>query len=359
MSQPDQLDNIFRAVAPDDRRDPPRFGQPTETVADLAVLSLREFFGTQQPVGRLSEAPTIEKYTIDDTTDPFDAFETQVRIVQEFPDRLERLPHISVVTQSGRNRRMSIGRTVIAAVQDAPFVQSTKTVDDDYILPSPAGVLRYRTQPFRKGEWVESQIQFPNGTCLTASQIVDLVNKQTLYAQAQLVAGRIRLRTGGIAGGRRTPNAIEILNTSTPELLIALGLVVGSVSSGRQAANRYHQATEVTLGIDVLAPDPNTRREIVDLVYGWATFWLERSLFELHGRSWTDPTIPNEWDQVVLHQEVGLGGQQGVPRPGDGKDKIHTQRITVPTTCLQYLDRTVDSLNSEDVTENDTLVFRT
>jgi len=359
MTQPDLFDAKFRGIAPDDTRDPARFGQPTETVADLAVLSLREFFGVDQPAGRLRENPTIEKYTVDDTTDPFDAFETQVRIVQEFPDRLERLPHISVVTQGGRNRRMSIGRTVVAAVQDAPFVETTKTVDDDFILPSPAGVLRYRTQPHRPGEFVESEVRFPNGTCPTLEQVAATINRQTLYATASIVAGRLRIRTGGVLGGRRTPNVIEILPTSTPELLTALGLSVGSVSSGRQAANRYHQATEVTLGIDIFASDPNVRREVVDQVYSWATFWLERNLFELNGRSWTDPSVSNEWDQVILHQEVSLGGQSGIARPNDAKDKVHTQRVTVPTTCVQYIDRTADSLNSEDVVRDDTLIGRT
>lgn len=110
---------------PDDVLDPPRFGQLLETAKDAFVLDLRNFFRVNGfTTERRQEAPTVEKYAIGFGAG-LDPYETFVQITQEFPDILERLPHVAVTAASGSNNRMTAGRPVMAATQSPPRVQTT------------------------------------------------------------------------------------------------------------------------------------------------------------------------------------------------------------------------------------------
>lgn len=350
------FDKRYRPTAPSDLHDPPRFGQPLETTKDAFVLGLRQFFNEQQVVGRLRELPTIEKYQagFEAGNDPF---LTTVEIVQEFPDVLEKLPHISVTAASARNRRVTVGVPLIDQVQYPPRVEASATGPFD--LSTATGVvpreyvLRYRTQPERRGVWVESvvalrQSRFADWSQATVQDVVRVINEQALYAHAFVTPeGTVAMECGGRAGGDVRPNVIEILGTSTPGILNLLGFSSGQTdnvfNTARPPANRYHLASEVIVNVDVLSVDINTRREITDLIYGWAIFWLERDFFELQGRTWTDEDVnsPQEWWHITFHQEVSVGQFQVVDRPQSGKDKTHVQRVTIPVTLYQYIDRPV------------------
>jgi hypothetical protein len=350
------FDKRYRPTTPADLNDPPQFAQPLETTKDAFVLGLRTFFDQQQVQGRLRELPTIQKYQagFDAGNDPF---LTTVEIVQEFPDILERLPHISVTAASARNRRMTIGVPLIDQVQYPPRVEASATGPFDLstatgVVPAEY-VLRYRTQPERRGVWVESQVilrqsRFADWTQATVQDVVRVINEQALFARAFVTAeGTVAIECGGPAGGDVRPNVIEVLGTSTPGILTLLGFTAGQTdnvfNTTRPPANRYHLASEVVVNIDVLSVDVNTRRELTDLIYGWAIFWLERDFYELQGRTWTDEDVndPQEWWHIVFHQEVSVGQFQAFDRPQSGKDKAHVQRVTVPVTTYQYIDRPV------------------
>jgi len=343
---------LHAATVPDDLNDPPRFSQVIETTKDAFVLELRRFFDINQTAARLSELPTIEKYAIGFAPSQ-DPYETTVAILQEFPDVLEQLPHISITAGGGRNKRLTFGRPLIAQTQQPPRVVGTAgetfaLADNDQLV--------FRTKP-NGVDWVTSTIvfrsaRFPTANPITAAladDVARVINEQALYARASVVdigggTQAIQLATGGLQG-RCMPNAIEILTGTSANVLTELGLTVGqaddSTNTARPPMNRYHNGAEVTVNIDVIAVDPNVRRELADLVFSWATFWLERKHFELLGRSVFDETITEEHYQIIIHQEVSFGGEQDVARPNDMKDKIHFQRVTVPVSTFMYLDRPV------------------
>lgn len=371
MAADEQFDRAFRPTVPDDAQDPPRFGQILETTKDAFVLELRNFFGQVQPTGRIAELPTIEKYQVSEGSE-FDPFLTGVEIVQEYPDILEHLPHIAVTAAGGQNQRMTVGVPFIATVQYPPEVTGSATGPFDLSTAPSAQefTLRYRTQPFRNGEWVTSetilrQSRFADWTTATAADVVRVINEQALYACARLSPeGFIVIEAGGLRG-RTRPNTIEILGSSTPGILTLLGFSAGqqdnSFNTARPPRHRYHMASSLNINIDVLASDVNVRRELADLVYSWATFWLARQFFEFQGRSTHDRTVtPEEWYQIIFHQETSVAGHQDNQRLQDGKDKVHMQRVTVPVTTIQYIDRAVrqtDGSNwiaNTDTCRNDT-----
>lgn len=349
------FDKQYRSTTPTDLTDPPRFAQVLETTADGFVLGLRTFFAQEQPAGRFDELPTVEKYIADQGGD-FDPFLTTVKITQEFPDILEQLPHLAVTAVGARNRRTTVGVPLIAQVQYPPRIEgsaggpfdlsTSTTVDGEFIL-------QYRTQPQRRGTWVDSQVvlrqsRFADWTQATLADVVRVINEQALYVTAfETPESTIAIQCGGVGGGDARPNVIEITGANDPALLPLLGLSAGqtdnSFNTARPVRNRYHMAAEVTVNVDVISTDPNTRRELTDLVYSWATFWMERDYYELQGRSWQDEDVnaPEEWYHIIFHQEVSAGAFQAVDRLTDPKDKVHIQRVTIPVTTFQYIDRPV------------------
>lgn len=348
------FDKQYRSTVPNDANDPPRFAQVMETTKDAFVLGLRTFFDETQAAGRRQELPHIDKYAVGFAASQ-DPFLTTVEIVQEYPDILEQLPHVSVTVAGVRNRRATLGVPLIDQVQYPPRVEATSTGPYDLSQPTTATfqTLRYRTQPNRVGQWVESAVVFrsnriANLASVSVQDVVRVINEQALYVRAFVTPeNTVAIECGGRAGGDCRPNVIEILGTSTATVLTQLGLTPGqldnSFNATRAPANRYHMAAEVQVNIDVITPDPNLREELADLIYSWATFWLERDFFELQGRTWQaeDVNIPAEWYHVIVHQEVAVGQAQETPRPGDGSDKVHVQRVTVPVTTFQYIDRPV------------------
>lgn len=348
---------------PTDTLDPPRFAQPQETACDAFVLELRNYLNRSQSVGRLAEMPTLQKYAVgyESGTDPY---ETTVQILQEFPDVLENLPHVSVTAGNARNKRLSIGRPVLGVVQLAPRVDTVST--EPFALAA-GEVLRYRTMPDGVN-WTASSVtfaadRFPTAAPVTAALAADVarvINEQSLYAYATaLPSGAVRIATGGVYGQGR-PNAIEVLATTDANVLSEFGLAGGEADDTENTARppmlRYHQATELSVNIDVICADSNTRRELSDLLYSWSTFWLERQHFELYGRGVFDPeAYPDEHYQISMHQEITLGAETAVPRPGDQKDKVHTQRVTVPCTLIHYIDRSVTVVGGPSDGDNWTL----
>jgi hypothetical protein len=63
--------------------------------------------------------------------------------------------------------------------------------------------------------------------------------------------------------------------------------------------------------------------------------------YTLLGRSIFDPSIPNETYQVIIKPDPSMAGEQEVPRPGDERDKIYVNRLNIPVTTIQYLDKAV------------------
>lgn len=334
------------ATEPADPLDPARFSQLAETTADAFVLELRKYFNRAQTVERITELPTIDKYAMGWAPGQ-DPLETVIQIAQDNPDLIENLPHVAVTAVSATNRPIAIGRPFVAQTQLSPRLLGS--LPEPYALTDGA-TITYRTKPDGVN-WVASTIvlraqSFPTGDPITAAlaaDVVRVINNQALYARASISSGgNIQLTTGGPGGGRTTPNAIEITGGTA---LAALGFTIGQTDNDRNPErppmNCYAHSADMQVSIDVIAEDPNTRREVTDLVYGFLTFWAERKLYQFFGRATFDEAYPDDDYHIILGGQVRLSPPQSTARPEDGKDFIHVQRIDCPCVTTMYIHRPV------------------
>ena len=116
----------YQPLIPEDLNDPPRFGQPSETVKDAVLTTIRRYLTQENalPTVRTAELPTFQKYALGygPGTNPYETFTT---LVQEYPDVLERLPHVAVTSASGSNNRPGVGAPILGPTWYPPRVQST------------------------------------------------------------------------------------------------------------------------------------------------------------------------------------------------------------------------------------------
>lgn len=227
----------FTTTSPDDTEDPARFGQILETTKDTFVLELRKWLDTNLiPNERLSEIPTIRKYEGNFNLG-LNAEETAALIIRKNPGVDENLPHIAILGASGSNRPLNIGGRFLDHVQAPPRIVTGNI--EPYALVD-GDILVYRTKP-DKINWVTSQVvfqavRFPTSDPITAARVQDIIkifNNQALYARAVEIdiggTPGFKIDTTGPLGGK-TPNAIEILSSSTPNVVTTLGL--GSLGVG-------------------------------------------------------------------------------------------------------------------------------
>lgn len=126
-----------------DTNDSPTGSSFLEAIKDAFVERLTAFFAKNTiNADRRTEAPTIRKYAAGFGVgeDPYTTFQT---IVQEFSDVAERLPHIAVLAATGTEKALSVGRPLVATVQDPPRV--TGTVTEPFALPGTAREVRTLT----------------------------------------------------------------------------------------------------------------------------------------------------------------------------------------------------------------------
>jgi hypothetical protein len=329
MVERDDLENRgYAPTIPTDLDDPPQFGQPSETVKDAFVEELRQFLDHPLTSARRGEIPTVRKYAVGygPGTDPY---ETTAKIVEDWADEDEALPHLAVTAFTGTARRMTVGQPFIDHVQLPPRIRATNAepyaltasvfqVDDVVVNSAVVGQLYYidlngqgyeytaqlgdTTQDIAQGLWaqlknaqfavkasvsgstltltaVEVGVAFtvgvaanmstvsvtaaagPDGpdelhyrttpdrinpatsivrfhtdrfptsnppTAARAEDVARIFNEQSLYARARVVdiggTPGVQFETGGKLGGGRTPNEIEVLSTSSANLVAALGI---------------------------------------------------------------------------------------------------------------------------------------
>lgn len=118
----------LQPTSPTDANDPPRFAQPVETVKDAVVGYLRASFeAASLTEARRAEAPTVEKYAFGSGGAPgFEPYETYLSIYQEYPDVLERLPHIAVTAASVTDKPRDLGTPYTGQVQAPPRIVTTE-----------------------------------------------------------------------------------------------------------------------------------------------------------------------------------------------------------------------------------------
>ena len=343
MSSIHDFDNYNRLepTVPNDTDDPPRFGQPVETTKDGFVIELRKFFNRAQiSSSRLAEIPTIRKFDL--STKPSEgSLETAVRLIQKFPDIQENLPLIAVLGATSRNLPMGISGQYVAAVAPRSTVYSGNTepfalVDGDTI--------QFKITTANKEEHTTTiQLRgrtFQDISQATVDEIIKEVRFQSLYASAGNWNGKLGLSFGGPVFPNTVTGDIEIIGGTA---LAALGFNIGDKALYKDNIpyHRYHQATYIDVAIEVAAEDYNQRTELTDLVWSFFTFYMDNRDYTFLGRTTFDETIPNETYQVIIKPDPSMAGEQEVPRPNDEVDKVYVNRINIPVTTIQYIDRAV------------------
>jgi hypothetical protein len=345
---------------PLDPKDPGRFSQLTEVAKNAFVTELQRYFDYNQPYFNLRkmETPTIEKYNLG-----FSEFEspieTWVKIIRQHPDTLEHMPLVAVTTSPGSNLKLGFNTQFVSAVQMPARVRATKTgpyalVDGDKIAfrTTPNNVPTVSTVLFK------SQL-FSNIGQATIEEVLAALKAQVLYVSADVPkytspTDVLRVFAIGVLA-QAYPNSITVLGPpySTQNALDQLGFVAGQsdLSTSRPPANRYQQAANLTIGIDIGAESENTRTEITDLLNNWLSLVMDERDFTFYGRTVFDDEFrqsdgSSENYQVVMLDRHSLAGESEVPRQGgsgEAKDLIYVNRISIPITILDYVDRSVVS----------------
>lgn len=328
-------------TTPDDTSDPPRFGQPIETTKDAFIIELRKFFNRANITSsRLEEIPTIRKYDVSIVAGE-NSLETAVKLIQKFPNIKEDLPLIAVLGANGRNLPMGIGGQYVATVSRPSFILGANT--EPFALAD-GQTLIYKTTSVNNDQYTSTIIfrssRFQDITQATANEIISEIDFQALYAKSANSSGKVLLQYGG-PGNR--PNILGDIEIVGGTAAIALGFTIGQNAKYKDSIpyRRYHQATYIDIAIEVVSEDSNIRTELTDLLWSFFTLYMDGRDYTFLGRSIFDYSIPNETYQVIIKPDPAMSGEQEVPRPGDEVDKIYVNRINVPVTTIQYIDRAV------------------
>lgn len=122
----------------------------------------------------------------------------------------------------------------------------------------------------------------------------------------------------------------------------SIGLQDDWKNVARPPKHRYAMAWDLTLELQTLTEDENTRQELSDLIISFLTFYMEQQHFTLLGRSVTDESVTGEHWQIVLLPNIRAGSEVEVARTDDGIDKIYTARFDVSLNISMYIDREVE-----------------
>ena len=343
----------------------PKFGALTELCKDTFVTELTSYFNTKykglrnDPSTGLSELPRISKYAVavDINVDPL---ETAVNLVRSFPDITESLPTVAVLATSGRNLKLGLGNRFVSTVIPSASIVSGSVAgyrgSGSSIALYDGATLVVQTYPGGPNyPAVTSNIvfrswMFADITAATIDEILTAINSQALYLHASKVpipnanpiiipSYYVSLSAGG-PNGVSFPNSIKVITDPGGAFFFTTGVEYKNFGVGAPAYQRHYAGAELTVSIEVLAESENVRTELSDLLYDFLTYVMADRKFQFYGRSMFDPSILDEHYQIIFDDSnINLAGETEIPRPGDPKDKIYINRITIPVQVIQYSDR--------------------
>ena len=353
-------DRAYRSTEPFDANDPPRFGQLIETTKDAIASELSHFFSyaSQDMRAKIKEVPTIEKFAHGGVGSTLKSMETVVDLIMSYGDTPDKFPMIAITSANVREKVLGIGTNQVNMGQAAARILTTRPAP--YNIP-PGSTLQVRTWP--KGLSADpvdttilfSEILFPDMTQITEADLVKAINAQVLYSTAILGGGGLVAITSGGPAATSDNNGVSVVGGS-PEVLDQLGLAVceGDTTqehtSGVQSPyKRYAVAGDMTINLDVISDDLNTRTALADLVYDFFTFYLSDRMYQLQGRSYLDPSQdPPEWFQLVFERKFTWSGEYSTPRQGGEQEAhVYSVRGSVPLMAFDYINR---YLNRGDAT---------
>ena len=353
---------------PYDLTDVPRFGELSETAKDAFRKELEIHFDyqTADSETKLIESAAIQKFALGSNTNE-QSLETVVGLLMAYGDKPNKYPMIVITSTSEREKVLGLGNNFVASVQYPPRIEGT--VAGPYNLTD-GWTLEITTWPLgTEDSAVVSTITFATVlfediTAATIANVVNAINIQALYYTAEATSdGYLRLKTGGICAAA-TPNYIEVTG-GTAAALAAFGLTVGDsdtyLNTDRPPRNRYYDAADMTINIDIVSDDINTRTELADLVRNFFTYSMEKRRFQFLGRSYfTEGLDPEEWWHIILNRKFAWSAEINTPRPGGAQyDYIYAKRGSIPITMIDYMDKELTTppimLQSSDVSADDTV----
>lgn len=108
----------------------------------------------------------------------------------------------------------------------------------------------------------------------------------------------------------------------------------------RPPMRRYTLAWKLSVNIDVLCHEENTRNELADLVLSFFSFFVEEKYYTFWGRTpFQGQTAQGEHFQVILQPGVRTTAENEIPRPGDGTNKVFVIGFSVDIDLFWELDR--------------------
>jgi hypothetical protein len=192
-----------------------------------------------------------------------------------------------------------------------------------------------------------SDILFPDMSNITDADLVKAINAQVLYSTAILGGGGlVAIKSGGPAAPSDN-NGVAVTGGS-PDVLYALGWEVcesDETTSHTQGQGspykRYAISSDMTINLDVVSDDLNTRTALADLVFDFFTFYLSDRMYQLQGRSYLEDGIdPPEWFQLVFERKFSWSGEYSTPRPGGEQEShVYSVRGSVPLIAVDYINR--------------------
>lgn len=205
----------FNSVEPPDQNDPPKFSQMRETLKDIFVKSLQDFFQQENiDTGRIFEIPNITAFESSED-DP----DRSANVIRRHYGKNEDLPQIVVLASSGESARLAFNNTFIGVVYPNPQVT---TAPGPFVFRE-ISKLSLRTQPKKYHNWVNTEITIPSGT-ITSQELADLINEQSRLVTAEVSDGRVNM----IANGELQkiyPRVIEVIPSEENCALSQLGLL--------------------------------------------------------------------------------------------------------------------------------------
>ena len=344
----------YRGTDPRDPRNPPRFGQLIETVKDAFAAELYRFFEFKSDDirAKLGEFPAIEKFGVG-AGSTSTSMETVMNLIMSYGNTMDKYPMIAITSANYKEHVLGLGGTFVCDGQQA--VRLTAGAEGPFNLQD-GWELKIRTWPLGlTGDPVETtillkDILFSDITNATVQDLIQAYNAQALYTQARESAdGFFQIVAGGPCA-QGTKNGLEIIG-GTPDCLLALGYSVGQIElytnhvvGSTSPVQRYVVAGDMTINLDVISDDMNTRTQLADLVLDFFTFYADRQYFQFQGRSYLDDSIdPPEWYQIVLNRKFSWSGEyQRARQGGEQKSYLYSIRGSVPIFAADFIDRPVN-----------------
>jgi len=355
MSNEDLTTRKYIATEPFAANDPPKFSQLVETAKDAIASELTSFFSykTTDALTKSQEIPSIQKFGLGASGNE-NSLETVVNLIMAYGDTLDKFPMISITSMNLREKKMHLGDNFVAHVQYPPSIVSDNVGPYDLDHGSDdAWYLDITTYPDGSdSSETTSRITFNSSmfedpTSVTAEELARRINmiQALYYTCAETHDGKLRISTGGPCAVA-VPNSIEVVDGSY-QLLLRLGFSVGDsdtyLNTDNPPKNRYGIAGDLSINVDVVSDDLNTRTELADLVYNYFTFYMEKRRFQLLGRSYFDRSVsPEEWFHICFKNQFSWSSEIAKPRQGGEQySQIYAIRGTIPIFIEDFIDRKI------------------